>query len=538
MQKQSDKSVQFKTYLVLALFVIIASAVNLTKAIHIDDSAYLQIAKAIIHDPFHPLSQELNWGNTIEPIFVINQPLFIPYIYAILIRLFGPSELVLHLFVAFCTGLAALFFHLILVFFRVRNPLFLTGLFILGPAFLPEQNLMVDVPLIASWLVFYWAILTAENQQSRYVLAGIAVSIACLTKYTSLVLLPIFLLVIVYRRHWKSLWTFGIPVLTLLLWSAFNIYDFGAIHMFGRSSPTLTTQTVSYRLISWIAGIGSMTPFLISFIYLNRRDRLDRSWLFISIAGGVLLYLFMGLTGQTIFAFYWVPFFIAGLFLNGIAISILIRNLRSAWKAGDQETIIQEGLLGLWIAGTTVFIILFSPFIAIRHILLVIPPFLILLGRNLTQQGYVVSRDAFSFGLTVLLGLALAISDYVYADIYRDYAYIIRDDLPSSELVYQVGHWGWGWYSLDAGMIQYDTEKSHLLKGNYLVSPIAVAGQQISPEHLPRLQEVERINIPAPAATWLRTMYGGGYYAFEFPHATPWRFSRTPFKFVIYQAGE
>ncbi|HJS18323.1 MAG TPA: glycosyltransferase family 39 protein [Anaerolineales bacterium] len=527
-----------RTYLILFLFVMVAMGVNIRKAVHIDDSAYLQIAKAIILDPLHPLSQEINWGNTTEPIFAINQPLFIPYVYAILIRLFGYSELVLHLFIAFCTGLAALFFHLILIFFRVRNPLFLTGLFILGPAFLPEQNLMVDVPLIASWLVFYWAILTAEKREGRYFLAGIAVSIACLCKYTSLVLLPVFLFVILFRRHWRSLWTLGIPVLILLLWSAFNYYDVGAIHMFGRPSPILTTQTVAYRLISWIAGIGSVAPFIISFIYLNRSSRLDLGWLIISIAGGVLLYLFMVRTGQKIFAFYWTPFFIAGVFLNGMAISLLIRNLRAAWRAGDRETIIQEGLLGLWIAGTTAFIILFSPFIAIRHILLVIPPFLILLGRNLSQRGYVVSRDAFSFGLTVLLGLVLAISDYVYADIYRDYAYIIKDDLPSNELVYQTGHWGWEWYSLDAGMIQYDTEKSRLRKGNYLVIPTAVAGQQISPKQVPHLQEVERINIPAPAATWLRTMSGGGYYAFGFPHSTPWMFSKAPFEFVIYRVRE
>ena len=60
----------FKEFLILSFFVLIAVGVNLTKAVHIDDTAYLEMAKAILHDPFHPLSQETNWGNTSEPIFL------------------------------------------------------------------------------------------------------------------------------------------------------------------------------------------------------------------------------------------------------------------------------------------------------------------------------------------------------------------------------------------------------------------------------------------------------------------------------------
>jgi len=235
-------------------------------------------------------------------------------------------------------------------------------------------------------------------------------------------------------------------------------------------------------------------------------------------------------------------FFIAGIFLLGFVILILGQNAISAWKIKDGLAFEREVMLVLWIMGTFAFIILFSPFMAIRHIFLVIPAILFILGRHLTKHGFIIFRDVISFGLTALLGISLAVSDYVYADIYRDAVYKIRQDLPQTSRVYQTGHWGWQWYSLKAGMLQYDTVSSRLAKGNYLVVPSYIHNQQISPQDLPRLQEVQRLRILAPRPTWLRTMDTnlilGGYYSFQFPDSTPWRFSRAPFEFVIYQIAD
>jgi len=534
------KTMANKEFIVLTLFVFLAAALNMTKALQIDDTAYLEMAKAILRHPLHPLSQEINWGNTAEPIDNINQPLFIPAIYALLIKAFGESVLILHLFIALCGALATLLFYQLANHFEIRQPLFLTGLFVISPSFLPGQNLMVDIPLMAFWLAFFWALLSMENEErQKYLLAGFAVAIACLTKYTSLVLLPIFIFVILYRRHWSSLWSLGIPVTALGLWFWFNYFDFGAIHMLGRPRVDITMHMVSYRVITWIAGMGSVSPFVLSFISLKRNDPVSRDCLLAAFASGVALSIYMILIGQTQFAVYWILFFIAGIFLNGFILLILVRNIKSAWKLGERNAVEQEMALGLWIAGTFAFIILFAPFIAVRHIFLAMPAILLILGRHVSKHGMIVSREFMSFALTALLGLSLAVSDYYYADIYRDYAYKIRERLPQSARVYQTGHWGWQWYSIHAGMIQYDTIKTSLENGDYLVIPSYVDHQQISADLLPRLHEVQRLVIPAPYPTWIRTMYTdfalGGYYSFQFPKSPPWRFSRAPFEFVIFQ---
>jgi 4-amino-4-deoxy-L-arabinose transferase-like glycosyltransferase len=524
----------------LALFVLIAGAVNITKAVHIDDTAYLEMARAILRHPLHPLSQEINWGNSVEPIYNINQPPFIPYIYAFLIWVFGESELVLHLFIGLCSALAIFLFYLLANHFEIRHPLFLTGLFALGPSFLPGQNLMVDIPLMVFWLIFFWTILSAKKEDhKKYLVVGIAVAIACLTKYTSLVLFPIFVFAILYRGHWRSIWSLGIPVIVLALWSWFNYLDYGAIHILGRTTPVITLQVISFRAISWIAGMGSVSPFALSFISLKRNDPVDRNILLAALLSGAAIGIFMILTDQTRFAVYWVAFFIAGIFLTGHILLIVYQNAVTALKTGDKTAIEQEVVLGSWIAGTFAFIILFSPFIAIRHIFLVMPAILLILGRHLSKHEMIISRDIISFALTALLGVSLAVSDYYYSDMYRDYAYKIRQSLPQTAQVYQTGHWGWQWYSIDAGMIQYDKRKSHLRNGDYLVVPSHIYNQIISPNLLPQLVEVRRLLIPAPVPTWIRTMNtdfdAGGYYDFQFPESPPWRFSRAPFEFVIYQ---
>jgi hypothetical protein len=88
-------------------------------------------------------------------------------------------------------------------------------------------------------------------------------------------------------------------------------------------------------------------------------------------------------------------------------------------------------------------------------------------------------------------------------------------------------------------MIQYDMKTTRLQPGDYLVAPVNVHSQQISTDDAPSLQAVHRLRVPAPRATYLRTMYtngeSGGYYSFEFPGVTPWRVSRAPFEFEIFR---
>jgi hypothetical protein len=199
-------------------------------------------------------------------------------------------------------------------------------------------------------------------------------------------------------------------------------------------------------------------------------------------------------------------------------------------------------LLALWIGSVFGFSVLFAPFMAVRHIFLAVPAILLLLGEFLATRGSLTTREMVSFTVTAALGVGLAVSDYAYASAYRQSAYDIKATLPSKAMVWQVGHWGWEWYSMAAGMRQYDTVTSTIMDGDFVVVAEAVDRQQLSMQAKQSLFVFQHIQVPAPLVTYLRTMDTevlGGYYSYRYPDILPWRFSNAPFEFTVYiQPGD
>jgi len=80
---------------------------------------------------------------------------------------------------------------------------------------------------------------------------------------------------------------------------------------------------------------------------------------------------------------------------------------------------------------------------ATRHILLVIP-FILLFSWDLIDKA-LHGINKLVITLTIILGLILGISDWKYADYYRQMASSI--ELPKDRTVWAVGLWGWQWYA-------------------------------------------------------------------------------------------
>ena len=98
-----------KLFLFLMIWVLVTS-LNITKAVHIDDTGHLEIAKEIIKNPFHPMSGYVNWEDSAENIcFKSTPPLF--YLLAACIYFFGESEIAFHLLISLFNLLCILFFY-------------------------------------------------------------------------------------------------------------------------------------------------------------------------------------------------------------------------------------------------------------------------------------------------------------------------------------------------------------------------------------------------------------------------------------------
>jgi 4-amino-4-deoxy-L-arabinose transferase-like glycosyltransferase len=519
---------------ILGLLFLVTLSVNLTKAIHIDDTAYLEMAQAIINDPLHPLSQTINWQNTQQPIFVLNQPPLLSYYLALIIIIFADSEIALHLSWSIFSLASIILFYLLAGKNKV-NSLFLTSLFALSPAFLPGQNLMFDVPLISLWLLFFWAIISAAREDEAkkyYFLAGSAVALSLLVKYTSLVLVIIFIFVVLYRRDWKAAWYLLIPFGAIILWSAFNYYDIGAIHILGRNiSATLPAHQYAYRLISVFAGLGLIAPSALIFLWPRKTNLFEKIFLVCLVLASLGIFLFIIYQGYAMtHAIVWTILFGHGIVFLLLGLLIIYRQFTMPelkHKRKEREKIV---ILSLWITGTIAFIVQFAPFLALRHILLILPPVLLLLGDFIEQNKIGNMAKVTALIITAFLGLIFSISDYYYADLNRNYAMKIKSTLPTDARIWQVGHWGWQWYAKKQGMLQYNLGQSELNVGDYLVIPEFVDRQEIViPAHL-SLQKVEKLEVPDSFILSIQTL---PLYSYSFPQVPPLRVQSPEFAFLI-----
>lgn len=514
----------------LALLWLVVTACNLTKAFHIDDTAHLKIARAISVSPLHAMNADFNWLETATPIHTMNQPHLFFYLLATIMNWFGESEIVLHALLALFSALA------ILVFWQLAGkvssrPVLFTALFCISPAFIPSQNIMVDVPLLSIWLIFFNQLLSKPVESARrHLLAALALSVALLMKYTSLVLLPIMVLDILMQRRWRNLWVVFLPVLVVVVWSAFNYWSYGGTHLFDRDPSSYSVARLLIRTLAWIICLGSMLPWLLgaSLQVMSKRRRQVAALSLAFAAAGATLAGSLFFNEPLIRSILRAVFALAGL---SILVTPLVKE-SDARPASPSSPNRNYALLSSWIAATSVFIILFSPAIAVRHILLVTPAVLLLLAPVVETCGW--RRQYLAIGIHFVLAAAAGASDYAYAELYRQQAAELSAKLESGKTNWFTGHWGWMWYAERAGLRQYDLNFSRPRAGDILVAPENIDKQPLAEIHKRRLRLVKRVKVSANPATFLRVGPPAGYYASSV-RRLPWEVSFAPNEvFLIY----
>lgn len=164
-------------------------------------------------------------------------------------------------------------------------------------------------------------------------------------------------------------------------WSLFSYLEYGGIHIFERKNFPFGFWNGIYNSINWIIALGAVTPFSILIIRDLYRMKIGR----IIILTGALLFFAITLMRT--------PFFYTGLkvgilggcfFGNGLSLLLICffygyqRLWKEKYKDKDEEGLLL--ILLLWILGSMAFIILFTPFPAVRHVIVAIPAILLILG--------------------------------------------------------------------------------------------------------------------------------------------------------------
>lgn len=474
-----------RRFVLLLLLWAFLTALNIGKAYHIDDTFHLKAASWILDHPGTPMSGMINWKEDPTPMYSHNQPPLFFYLLAFVISITGTGEIPLHLFLSIFTFLALLLFNRLTEVLNLKNKTLILLLFAFSPALVVNQNLMTDIPVLVVILSSALFLLKARQKDkfSSYIITAFLLSIGLLIKYSILPLLIVFLLVIIIRRDYKYLTTLFIPVGILVLWSVWNYAEYGSIHFLDRPRGEIHIN----RLWSFMACTGAVAFFSSSIL----SGSFTKPW----VRKGIVIVLFLFLLQIVLFANRLIPektntnllnilFIINGILVYFLLVRQFIKNSKEtgsySYLMSDSFTIL------LFAASTAAFMVLFAPFMATRHILLIIPFILLFSDGLFTISGNPVNR--ISLGLNIVFGIMLGISDYTYANYYRKMANEIKTS--SGQTAWTVGHWGWQWYAVKNGMEEYSTNSSVVKDGDLMVYPGNISRQEFVPNlHLTLLEK-------------------------------------------------
>jgi hypothetical protein len=493
----------------------VATAVNAGKAAHVDDGAHLAIARYILAHPLHPMRGVVFWGAHPEPIHALNQPHLFFYVLAGALAISGGSLVAAHLALAL-TVLPGLFAfhalarHLFGESARAKCRL-ATALVFLGPGFLPGQNLMCDAPLVSLVCVALWALVTAQGERTRQrlVIAGVALGLACLVKYTALALLPVVMIDARISRDVRRLAPMWIALAFLSAYAAFNVFDYGGVHVLERQPGgvgdfgLLARVGVTFaRAALFVLTLGAIAfaPFALK--------TTARTWAMLGVAFVALVIatrIVASVGPAEMRDEPWaVTLLRTAFFLSGVL--ALVRLSRSA-VLGDRTGVLLLSALVL----IAVFVVVLSPFVAVRHALLVLPALTLLLLRRADVSDL---RAALLAVVVTAIGVTVAASDRIQAGVYREAGARYRERSATPGRTWFVGHWGWQWYADCAGLSAYDPGVSVLAPGDTLIRPALVDAQPIDPVDEACLEPEEEQVVPAGGAAIARTITTRqGYYA-------------------------
>jgi hypothetical protein len=515
-------------WLLLGLIALMACVPAFAKPLTIDDAAYIQYARHILHDPANPYGFDIFWTQEPESAHKVLAPALVPYWWALGIHLFGDSELLWRIWFLPFLGLAG--WSLFELSRRFGTPPVLTTIsFLWSPLFVPQVNFMLDVPALALGLAAM-VVFTRDRAARRWrasALAGLLIGLAMLAKYSAVGMAAAIAVYALVCRRRDFVACLLVAAAVVVSWEGWLYLSTGQSHWWwhwtqaAHQRGVVSGQTVHHAW-AWLVFIGGGLP-LTGLLVLPGRRHAAR--------------LAMGVAVSTIALAQWLHperhglealFALAGCCLIGAAISGVIQG--TARSAEDK-------FLLAWLALETINAVVPVPFMAMRRCLAPAVPALLLILRNAP-----LAREALQPGarraLTGLvsagcaLGLAAGWADYQFAAAQRDAVAHVHHELSRlTSKVWFTGHWGWQHYAEAAGWHALDAKRATPHPGDLVVQVLNVDSQAVPAEMRQSFQLLATYEtsdyLPLRVQNWtVGAAYHGGPglpYVFSLaPHLQIW----------------
>jgi hypothetical protein len=517
--------------------------VNTLRPLHIDDTVYVEIARQIVREPFNPYGSKLNWIHVPESTFGFstNPPLFSYYL-ALIIALFGESELMLHLgMIPWCLLAAWSLSALGRRYTGVSWPVALMVL--LSPVFLVGMNLMLDVPMLACVTGAFECQCRFRDHKRAVWLAPAALLATCgiMIKSPAAAFAAVSL---VAAWRWRQLAVLAVaivPIGVFLIWQVYCriVYGEFQVTQAGKVVEGAVWYTDRLNLIaeSIVAMFIILATTFPMWLYLAPvgRGHWRAAMLALAVFGIALWMMDEPLRTRPITA----GASLAAVFLGAWSVFAAVGN--GPGKACDvnplEESRNDDIVLLAWLFGFAGFVVVFSPFVAPRSFLPVQPPLALLLFRDVASPARRRAAGATIAAAATLTAL-LAWTDFRWASCYPRFVdHLTKNYAAHGRLVYAMGHYGWQYYAMKAGFVTWDARWMDAPSGSVLASPVGIYKQGLKAHLFPRLVELERLTVPPhPLRLSVWNNRWGLYFHLGGIDRLPWGFSNDPTEeLIIYE---
>lgn len=499
----------------------------LNKAFHIDDPVYLWVAKQIHVEPLDYYGFDVNWGGHTVSIAKENKnPPGVSYFIALAALVTGWSEPGLHAVFLIPAALLALGVYA-LAARLCTQPAYATMIAVVSPVtVVSATNVMTDVLMTALfvWSIVAWLRAVEDNNTFRYLVAGLLIALAALTKYFALSLIPLLAVysMLVKRpvRQWAPALLLSVAVYGAYEWHSITHYGesalLSAILYAGpersASGKTLLQQTIT--ALSFSGGCMAALLFLAPLALTGRR-LLAAALATLALLGALVVLPIGNALLVNVRPSYHVPALVQIALWCAVGIGLLVMTAKDVVRCRDPHAF----LLSAWIGGTFVFAAYANWSVTARTILPLVPPAAILAVRRIeTQRSWFTERPwswrtVVPLALTAALSLSVARADVLLANSARTAAAQAAQSLAGYPgTVYFLGQWGFQYYMQQAGKTPIDFEKAHLSPRDLVISPMNNSNVVPLRKEYVLTQSAMRV----PVCRWLTPMFtgmGAGFYS-------------------------
>ena len=496
------------------------------KAFNIDDPLFIWSAKHIQTHPIDFYGSTVNWYGTEMPMVdVTENPPGVCYYIAMVGRMFGWSEIVLHTAFIIPAAAAALGMYY-LAKHLCSQPTLATLAAVLTPAFLVSStNVMCDIMMLAFWVwaMVFWVEGLKTNRKSKLFFAAVLIGICALTKYFGIALIGLLFVYSLIQKRSLGVWGLFLLIPVVVLAG----YQWATYALYGRG---LLTKAISF--VTEYRGIGSFSKVITSLAFAGgcAATALFCSVLLWSrrtmVAGIVLTVLFIlaltfadkigvsSIRSANTNDVAWSFVIQLGL-MAAVGVSILALACADFYKCRDADSL----LLLFWVFGTFIFAGFVNWAVNARSILPMIPAVGILMVRRIdrcdkSQQKTGIKRMAWLLAPAAVLALLVCRADYVWADMSRSAAEAVSDKFKNqNNKIWFEGHWGFQYYMEDNGYQAFDYEHPQAVSGDIIIIPSNNSFIRYLPAEYASLIDAFEVGSPR----WLTTMGGdspvAGFYA-------------------------